>query len=111
MQTLGLVILNQADEFEKAKEDTETFKRALAARSDFDVRKMWPEYFKEAQAEETDESGIAPDDYRNVEWKSPKDSPEEWEEMMKLLSRGALSGDEVTGQTEPTGEVEWTDWR
>lgn len=107
-----MVILNQLDEVEKAKEDQESFKRALAARADMDLKKMWPEYFQEEQREEPDGGGtVTPDDLRDVDWKSPKDDPKGWEEMMALLSKGSMSGADVTGSAEPASDIEWTEWR
>jgi hypothetical protein len=108
-----LVILNQLDAIDRAKADQEAFKRALAARPEMDLRRMWPEYFQEEPKEETPESGeeVTPEDLKNVNWKSPSDDPKGWEEMMSLLAHGTMSGDEVTGNATPPEQIEWTEWR
>lgn len=86
----------------------------MAARPDFDIKKMYPELFQEEPAPEAEISGtgeVTPDDYKNVEWSSPKDAAEEWERISAMLAQnhGALTGDEVVGA--PSGDIEWTDWR
>jgi hypothetical protein len=97
------------DEVEKAKDRTSALKRALAARPEYDVKKMFPEHFpKKAMA---DDEELTPEDYKDVKWSSPKDSPEEWERISKFLAErsGFMTGDDVVGNA--PGGIEWTDWQ
>lgn len=114
VQVYGLTILIHLAEVEAAHNETTALKRALAARPEFDPKKMFPEYFpeKEKPQPEDDGSGIDPKDYQNVEWLSPKDAADEWARLSKMLenNQGFLSGDEVT-ERPMTSEIEWSDWQ
>jgi len=113
-QTAALVILNHIDEIGKAQAERTALKRALIARKEFSIERMFPDYFP-AQSEKEpapDSNGIAPDDFQHVTWKSPKDDMKEWERLSRLLgnNKGTLSGDEVVS-SENKPEPTWTEWR
>lgn len=114
VQVYGLTILMHLEEVEAARNETAALKRALAARPEFDLQKMFPEYFpkKERPQHEDDGGGVDPEDYKNVKWLSPKDAANEWERLSKMLedNRGFLSGEEVT-ERHMTSEIEWSDWQ
>lgn len=118
MQSAALILLNHLDELEKAKDRSVAFRRALLSRVETDIQKLFPEYFPEPEPKEepTETGGVVPDDYKDVEWMSPKDANAEWERMSKLLAaggRGVLNGEEVVGtaQERPLDDIEWTEWR
>jgi hypothetical protein len=102
------------DEIGKAQAERTALKRALIARKEFSIERMFPDYFPAQPEKEpaSDSNGIAPDDFQHVTWKSPKDDMKEWERLSRLLgnNKGTLSGDEVVSgenKKEPT----WTEWR
>lgn len=110
VQIYAITVLQHLEEMERAKQKTFDVKRALAARPEFKVQKMFPEYFPTKSQGLADPSETP--DYSQVEWKSPKDDMKEWERLSKLLAQkaGFLSGDEVV-EMPTTGEIEWSQWQ
>lgn len=101
------------DELKESRENEQSLKRALAARPDFDVKKLFPEWFPEEKKENV---GLPPNDisqdYDKVEWKSPKDAAEEWERLSKILAQrqGFMTGDDVV-EMPTTADIQWSDWQ
>jgi hypothetical protein len=119
VQSQALQILNLLDEIDKFRRQYDLFRAALTANGNYEPKGLWTEFSKLFQDQPTEEvreetAGPAngdPDnikfDYSAVEWRTPSEAREEYEDLMKkvaALSTGALNGNQV--KTFP-GQGEW----
>lgn len=87
-------------DIQKYRDEVLAFKHAVAARPEFDVTKMFPEFFPAKVVD--DESEAAPGEavdynYEAVEWKGPSDSDQETlNKMMALLKEATGNIDGAT---------------
>lgn len=99
VQFNATIILNYIDNSEKALRDLVELKRAMLASGDYNARKLFPDEFgpeTEAVEDSPDKPLHGNPDYRDVDWKSPSDSMEEFDRIMAEVAKlqsGTVTGD------------------
>jgi hypothetical protein len=108
VQANAIYILNFLDEIERSRSKADLFRAALVASNSYKPEGLFPEYkyfFGDEPdiVEADDPIADSPDstyDYSNVEWKSPQDAHDEYEQLMgklKGLTTGTITGDQLGG--------------
>ena len=96
MQVFATDILTYLDNGEKTERREFEVMAAFASSGDFDVRKMWPDYFPSEDVEEiegdlpTDEETAI--DFSGVKWETPADGAEQALRDLAALSAALHSG-------------------
>lgn len=105
VQVRGIQVLMYLADVAEYRDAAQAFKYAVAARPDFDVEKMFPEYFPDKVVEEdsaeVDDSTAY--DYEAVEWQGPSDTDQETlNKMLEMLNEatGTVSGTDTLGSDE-----------